>query len=193
MTNLVLHNRPFPPGGKALFLDRDGVINVDTGYVRDPETVTLVEGAGQLLAAANSRKLPVIVVTNQSALSRGLADLATLIAVQSRIEALLAEKGATIDAVLMCCASSEGEGACGGSWRKPAPGMLIAAERLFGVDLANSIIIGDKPSDIEAAAAAGLQSGILLDSRYAGDPDVPAAFSLKRSSSLTEVAQMLPY
>lgn len=192
MTNLFLHHRPLPPGARALFLDRDGVINVDTGYVCDPQTVALVPGAAQLIAAANARKLPAIVVTNQSALSRGLADLATLIAVQMQVEALLhAEAGACLDAVFICCASSDGQGACEGAWRKPAPGMFLAARRLLGVDLANSTIIGDKPSDIEAAAAAGLHSGILLESRYGADPNISREFMLKRARDMFEVLEIL--
>lgn len=168
MTNLLLQRRPIAPGLPTLFLDRDGVVNVDTGYVVDPALVALVPGAAALIARANAAGRPVIVVSNQSALARGLADLATLVAVQDRIEALLAAEGAALDAVLICGAGPGAEGQLA-AWRKPAPGMIRAAATLFGCRLEASLLIGDDARDLQAAAAAGVGQAVLVGSSRAGE------------------------
>lgn len=161
MTNLLLHRRGFAPELPALFLDRDGVVNVDTGYVVDPEAVTLVPGAAALVARANAAGLPVIVASNQSALGRGFADLARLIEVQERVEALLAAEGAALDAVLICGAGPDARSGLA-EWRKPAPGMFRAAAAAFGVRLEASMLIGDRPRDAVAGAAAGIGRIVLI-------------------------------
>ena len=162
MTNILLHRRPIKAGSPALFLDRDGVVNHDTGYVIDPSAVSLMEGAAATIAKTNALALPVIVITNQSALARGMADLPALVSVQQRVEELLAEEGAYIDAVFMCGCGPDDTGALA-EWRKPKPGMLHAAEALFQICLQRSILIGDSLRDIEAAEAAGIGNAILLD------------------------------
>lgn len=161
MTNIVLHRRPIIAGSPALFLDRDGVLNEDTGYVTDPKDVALIPGAAQAIAAVNAAGLPVIVVTNQSALARGMADLPTLLAVQLRVEALLAEQGASIDAVFMCGAGPDDADPLA-QWRKPQPGMFNAAVALFDISAGQSLVIGDSLRDIEAARQGGIGRMVLL-------------------------------
>lgn len=166
MTNIILHRRPIAAGSPALFLDRDGVVNRDTGYVTDPSDVSLIPGAAAAIAKVNAGGLPVIIVTNQSALARGMADLPTLISVQQRVEELLAKEGAFIDAIIMCGCGPDDAGALS-EWRKPKPGMLRAAEALFQIGLHRSLLIGDNIRDIKAAEAAGVAKTILLN------PDLP--------------------
>jgi len=184
--NIVQQHAAIPPGRAALFLDRDGVVNVDSGYLSDPEAVVLCDGAGEAIATFNAAGVPVIVVTNQSGFGRGYFTKEQMLAVQSAIEAKVAEAGGRIDAVLMSCVSPDETGPLGG-WRKPEPGMLLAAAGLFSVTLSGSWIVGDKLADMAAGANAGLKSGTLIG----GKPDAasPASdFILHHAASLAETA-----
>ncbi|WP_025824344.1 D-glycero-alpha-D-manno-heptose-1,7-bisphosphate 7-phosphatase [Asaia astilbis] len=173
-SNVVLIHRPIETGKAALFLDRDGVVNIDTGYLSDPDTVALRPGAAAMIAAFSAAGWPIIIVSNQSGLGRGYFDRSTMIAVQERIETLLSQEGASLDAVFLCGAAPDDSHELS-EWRKPAPGMLLTAEKLFGIDLARSVLVGDKVSDIQAAAAAGLSSGYLVDTPL---PVTPFPFSM---------------
>jgi D-glycero-D-manno-heptose 1,7-bisphosphate phosphatase len=170
--NFLRQAGEIPRGRPALFLDRDGVINHDTGYVARTEDVRLLPLAGAAVRAANRAGVPVIVVSNQSGLSRGRFDLAALNAVQDRIEHLLAAYAARLDAVFICGAAPQDETALA-AWRKPAPGMFLAAAALFGTALAQSVMVGDKASDLAAARSAGLQAGILVGGAVPDEPDAP--------------------
>jgi D-glycero-D-manno-heptose 1,7-bisphosphate phosphatase len=144
---------------RAAFLDRDGVVNVDTGYVGRPEDVRLVPGAGAALRAARAAGFRVFLVTNQSGVARGLFDEAAVAAVHARLAALLAAEGAGFDDVRYCPHHPDGAipayaRAC--DWRKPGPGMILDLARAWSVDLARSFLVGDKDSDLAAAAAAGV-------------------------------------
>lgn len=165
-SNVLLVHRPIAAGRAALFLDRDGVINVDTGYVSDPESVVLLPGAAAMISAFNSAYWPVIVVSNQSGYGRAYFSRGQMLAVQERIEELLSESGAYLDAVFFCGVAPEQTGALA-TWRKPEPGMLLAAKALFDVDLAASVLVGDKVSDLEAADRAGLRAMYLVNDRGA--------------------------
>lgn len=170
-SNVALVHRPIGTGRAALFLDRDGVINIDTGYLSDPAHVTLRQGAAAMIAAFNAAAWPVIVVSNQSGYGRGYFSCNAMLAVQEQIEALLAADGAYLDAVFLCGMAPERTDALA-AWRKPEPGMLLAAQRLLGVDLATSFLVGDKVSDLQAAAGAGLRGGFFVG---AEDTDLTAS------------------
>jgi len=147
----------------ALFLDRDGVIVVDNHYMNDPDQVELMPGVCQLIKAANSANIPVIVVTNQSGIGRGYFGWEELEAVQDRIENLLSEQNAQWDAVLACPHHRDAEPPYQNidhPYRKPNPGMLLAAQEILNIDLARSWIIGDKAGDLEAGKRAGLAGGV---------------------------------
>jgi len=161
-SNVMLERRPIVPGTPALFLDRDGVVNIDTGYLSDPESVTLRDGAAKMIAAFNAAAWPVIIVSNQSGLGRGYFDLCTMLAVQERIEAMLLQEGAYINAVFLCGADPDDISPLA-KWRKPEPGMLTTAGLLYGIDLARSVLVGDKISDMQAAASAGLCRAFLVE------------------------------
>ncbi len=164
------------PGAEAcpaLFLDRDGVIVEDNGFLCEPDEAKLMPGAVQLVAAANRNAIPVAVVTNQSGIDRGLYGWAEFAAVQTRIEQLLAADGAAIDALAACPFHPDftpGFGAQHAHWRKPGAGLILAPAERLNIDLGRSWLVGDKPSDIEAARKAGLAGAVRLP-RLHGDPD----------------------
>jgi D-glycero-D-manno-heptose 1,7-bisphosphate phosphatase len=151
-------SRSFAAGTPALFLDRDGTISVDTGYPRDPAGVELRPDILPVIRAANAAGWPVVVATNQSGIARGYFGWKEFAAVNGRVLDLLAGQGCLVDMVVACAYHESGKGALGIAdhpMRKPNPGMLqLAAERL-GIDLARSVMIGDKPADVEAGRRAG--------------------------------------
>lgn len=139
-------------GRRALFLDRDGTLIVDVGYPRDPDAVVLLPGVTAAL-----RSLPadvaLVIVTNQSGLARGTITLAEADAVQARVDALFAAAGVTFAGVYRCPHGPDDGCAC----RKPRPGLLERAAAELGLDLARSVIVGDKPSDVAAGRAVGVR------------------------------------
>ncbi len=161
----------------ALFLDRDGIINVDRGYVHRSDQFEFVPGIFALARyAANDLRWPLVVVTNQAGIGRGLFDEAAYQALTRWMCERFAAEGAPIAKVYHCPYHPEfGMGAYRQDhpWRKPKPGMLLQAAADLHLDLARSAIIGDKTSDIEAAAAAGIALRIRVGTDETG-PDVPA-------------------
>jgi D-glycero-D-manno-heptose 1,7-bisphosphate phosphatase len=153
---------------ETVFLDRDGTLNVkapEGGYVSRPDQVTLLPRAADALARLNRVGLRTVLVTNQRWLSRPGAVLDDYPATHARVIALLAARGARLDAAYHC---PHDRGAC--DCRKPAPGMLIGAASDLGFDLGRSMIIGDALSDLAAGRAAG--TGTMLISRsLSGHPD----------------------
>lgn len=151
--------------GAALFLDRDGVIIADTGYLGRAEEVRLLDCAAGAIARCNRLGIPVVVVTNQSGIARGYYDWGGFGAVQAALVAALAGAGAHLDAVLACAYHADGKEPlriAAHPWRKPKPGMIVAAAERMNLDLSRSWIVGDKAEDIATGAAAGLAGGTLL-------------------------------
>mgnify|MGYP001332609970 CR=1 FL=1 len=142
----------------ALFLDRDGTIIADPGYISDPEEVRLLPGAVAAMRRFRDAGFALVLVTNQSGIGRGYYGWADYDAVDARLDGLLAEEGLTLDAEVACGHAGKAAEACG--WRKPAPGMIRAAAGVLGLDLAGSVLAGDKLSDIAAAAAAGIPRAV---------------------------------
>lgn len=149
-----------PAHGGALFLDRDGVINVDTGYPNRPEQITFIEGAAQAISEAKAAGYRVVVVTNQSGVARGYASEADVMNLHRWMSARLKEQGATVDAWYHCPfherGSDEAYAYTDHFDRKPNPGMLKRAACEMDIDLARSLMIGDKNSDLFAAQRAGV-------------------------------------
>src|SRR6202451_3939908 len=149
----------------ALFLDRGGGVVADTRYLGRPEDLRMMEGAASAIARCNALNIPVVLVTNQSGIARGYYDWEGFRAVQAALSTELAAVGAHLDAVLACAYHAEGVPplrSVNHPWRKPNPGMILAAAERMDVDLSRSWIIGDSVSDITAGAAAGLAGGTLL-------------------------------
>lgn len=159
-------NRGFRAGRPALFLDRDGTINVDTGYPDDPAAMVLRDDIAPVVETANRCGIPVVVVTNQSGIARGYFDWDIFAEVNGRVLELLGEQNAFVDMVLACAYHEAGRGELAVAdhpMRKPNPGMLLEAGRRLDVDLKRSLIVGDKQADMEAGQRAGLKHGWLVD------------------------------
>jgi D-glycero-D-manno-heptose 1,7-bisphosphate phosphatase len=149
----------------ALFLDRDGVIVADSGYLGRAEDLRLLDGAARAIARCNGLRIPVVVVTNQSGIARGYYPWSGFHAVQAALSAALAAAGARLDAVLACAYHADGKEPlrrAAHPWRKPNPGMILVAAERMNLDLSRSWIVGDKAEDLATGAAAGLAGGTLV-------------------------------
>ena len=165
----------------AVFLDRDGVIVRNRpDYVRTPDDLELLPGAVdaiQRLCAAGHR---VMVATNQSVVGRGLVTERSLLAIHRRLCEMVAGEAGGIERIYVCMHHPDAGCAC----RKPRPGLLLAARRDTGVSLAESVLIGDMPSDVEAAHAAGCASLLIGDvTRGADAADLAGAVDLLLASA----------
>jgi D-glycero-D-manno-heptose 1,7-bisphosphate phosphatase len=149
----------------AVFLDRDGVLNVDHGYVHQVEHLEWVPGAQAAVARIKALGLLAIVVTNQSGVARGYYDEAAVAAVHDAMQDDLAKAGGRIDAFYSCPflhdAVIERYRHPDHPDRKPNPGMLLRAMADWSIDPARALMIGDKESDLEAARRAGI-TGVLF-------------------------------
>jgi D-glycero-D-manno-heptose 1,7-bisphosphate phosphatase len=144
----------------AVFLDRDGVINVDHGYVARRGEFKWIPGAVEAIKALGEAGYYVFVATNQSGIARGLYSEREMQALHDYISRALATHGARVDDWRHCPFHPEGTIAAFtrvSDWRKPMPGMILDLMRHWPVDRARSVLIGDKESDMRAAAAAGVR------------------------------------
>jgi D-glycero-D-manno-heptose 1,7-bisphosphate phosphatase len=150
----VVESRP------AAFLDRDGVINVDRGFVGCSSNFSLIDGAAEAISLLNRSGYLVFVVTNQSGIGQGYYPEADFGALTAYMASLLAEHGAHIDDIRHCPFHPEakiGRYRAHHPWRKPAPGMILDLLRCWDVDVKSSFLIGDSVRDLEAAKAAGIR------------------------------------
>jgi D-glycero-D-manno-heptose 1,7-bisphosphate phosphatase len=152
--------------GPVLFVDRDGVLIEDRGYVGSAQETRVYPKAAEAVATARALGYRVAIVTNQSGIARGFYDWRGFVAVQAEIDAALARAGTAVDAVFACAYHADGQAPytlVDHSWRKPNPAMILEGlHRLNGV-AARSVMVGDKPGDIAAARAAGLGSAVLVE------------------------------
>lgn len=150
---------------RALFLDRDGVVNVEIGYLHRIEDVEFVPGIFSLCRTAKQLGYRLVVVTNQAGIARGFYDEAAFETLMSWMKRELQGQGVELDAVYYCPYHPEhgiGEYRREHEDRKPGTGMLRRAMRELGVSLAESVMIGDRCSDIAAANSAGLKQAFLV-------------------------------
>ncbi|GFO54682.1 D,D-heptose 1,7-bisphosphate phosphatase [Geomonas sp. Red276] len=160
------------PKRKAVFLDRDGTINVDVDYLSRVEQFEFIPGAPQALKSLQDAGFMLVVVTNQSGIGRGLYDEAALEAVHAHMHAELARFGVTVDACYFCPHHPQhgiGDYRLECACRKPLPGMLQQAAGELGIDLASSFMVGDKVGDVQAGIAAGCTSLLVLTGYGAAD------------------------
>ncbi|WP_053334379.1 D-glycero-alpha-D-manno-heptose-1,7-bisphosphate 7-phosphatase [Gemmatimonas phototrophica] len=160
------------PSRGALFIDRDGTIIADAHYLADPSGVRLLRDAVAAVSLANRAQVPVVIVTNQSGIARGLITEAQYQAVRDRTVALLQAGGAEVLTTYHCPHLAELTGAC--NCRKPALGMYEQASREHGFDLAQSAYIGDRWRDAQPALATG-GLGILVPGAETPASDVDTA------------------
>ena len=161
----------------AVFLDRDKTLIEDPGYISSPDQVRLIPSAPAAIRELNQAGLPVVVVTNQSGVARGLLDEDTLGAIHQRMRELFEAEGATIDAIYACPFLPGDEAKISAyrresDLRKPKPGMILQAASEMDLDLSHSWMIGDSLRDVQAGRAAGCRT-IMLDSKLQ-DRDKPA-------------------
>lgn len=146
-------------GNRALFLDRDGVINHDAGYTSSAENFRFIEGIFDLCRAARRSGYQVIVVTNQAGIGRGYYSEQDFFTLTEWMRERFETEGAPIADVFHCPYHPEngvGYYKKDSFDRKPNPGMLLRAAKKHGLDLGGSIMIGDKDSDMQAASKAGI-------------------------------------
>jgi len=180
----------------AVFLDRDGTIIEDIGYIGDPDDVRLLPGAAEAIRRIFQAGYLVVIVSNQSGVARGLFDEAALSRVHARVEALLRTEGAGLDGAYYCPYLDSPEAKVevyrrDSELRKPNPGMLHQAARDLDIDLPRSWMIGDSPSDIEAGRRAGCET-ILIDPNGSKASDMNVA-ATHRVSSLVEAVELLEH
>jgi len=163
-----------PAARRALFLDRDGVINVDHGYVHLPEQTQWVPGIFELCEVAKRHGYELVVITNQAGIARGYYGEAEFASYSQWLREQFAARGLTLRAIYHC-PHHPTEGL--GEWRrdcdcrKPKPGLLLRAQHELGLDLAHSALIGDKVSDIQAGEAAGVGHCQRVDNTGDGSGD----------------------
>jgi D-glycero-D-manno-heptose 1,7-bisphosphate phosphatase len=168
---------------KAVFLDRDGTIIEDAGYLGEPAKVRLLPGAAQAIRQLNEHDFRVVVVTNQSGIARGLLSLQDYRATQLRLDELLAREKALVDAHYFCPHLPEVTGPC--ECRKP--GTLLyrqAAERL-GIDLPQSWWVGDRVRDVLPAEALGGRGILVLTGAGQDEAANAAAHGFAQAADLT--------
>lgn len=156
---------------RVLFLDRDGVINVNHGYVHTPEATEWVPGIFELCTAAGNAGYGLVVVTNQAGIARGYYDRERFEAYTRWMDDQFAARGLALLATYYCPHHPQagvGAGRLECNCRKPRPGMLLQAAEDLGIDLAGSVLVGDAASDVAAAEAAGLRLALLA--RQAAGP-----------------------
>ena len=149
----------------AIFVDRDGTLNEEIGYLHKPEEAVLIPGSVEAISRLNARQIPVIVVTNQAGIGKGRYGWKDFHAVMDRITRLLDAGGAHVDGVYAAPHHEQGIGEYAHPDhpdRKPNPGMLMRATLEHDLDLSRSWIIGDKLADVEAGHRAGCRAALVL-------------------------------
>ena len=159
-------------GRPAVFLDRDGTINEQMGYVNHLSRFQLLPGVARAIRSLNEAGLPVVVVTNQSGLARGYFPESLLEAVHAELHRLLAREGAHLDGLYICPHHPEAREErfrldC--DCRKPKPGLLERAAAELGLDLGRSYMVGDRWSDLRCGAAVGATTVLVLTGYGRGD------------------------
>jgi D-glycero-D-manno-heptose 1,7-bisphosphate phosphatase len=181
------------PPFEAVFLDRDGVINEEVDLLHRADQLRLVPGAAEGIRRLNEAGLPVVVVTNQPVVARGLCTEDDVRAIHRHLAALLAAEGARVDAFEFCPHHENADlpayrvrCAC----RKPAPGMIREAAARLGVDPSRCVVVGDRTVDVQAARNAGCRA-ILVETGYAGRDGKHAVAPDRTCANLSEAAGLI--
>ena len=175
-----MDQKTIPNRRKCCFFDRDGVANVEVDYLHEAEKTVLEAGFVEAVKAAHANGYLAVIITNQAGIARGMFSLQELYQVHERIQELLAEQGEKIDAIYFCPHHPDYTGVC--NCRKPAPGMILKAAEELNIDLAQSLMIGDRLSDCQCGKNAGCKASYLVRTGYGlktltanPDPEFPVA------------------
>lgn len=175
-------------GARALLLDRDGVINVDHGYVGTVDRFELTDGVLDMVRRAVGLGWRPVVITNQSGLARGYFSPDDFARLTAHVHDLFAAAGAPLTATLHCPYHRDGTVpayARDSYWRKPNPGMILEAARRYGLDASRSLFIGDTVGDMAAARAAGIGRRLLVGANARPCPDA--------TDHINDIAAALPF
>jgi D,D-heptose 1,7-bisphosphate phosphatase len=143
---------------RAVFLDRDGTINEDPGYISDPANVVLIPQAAEALAGLNKKGFKLLVISNQSGIARGIMSRKDVERVNNKINELLLKNNVSIDAFYFCHAHPEFSTPEECKCRKPSPKLVFEAAEDFEIEMNGSYFVGDNVSDIECGKNAGLRT-----------------------------------
>jgi D-glycero-D-manno-heptose 1,7-bisphosphate phosphatase len=149
---------------KALFLDRDGVINIDKGYVHKIEDFEFIEGIFDLCKSYQDKGYLIIVITNQAGIARGYYTEEDFLKLSEWMKKEFAKRNVIITDIFYCPHHPDFTGEC--ECRKPKPGMILKAAKKYNIDLSESILIGDKITDIEAGKRAGIKNCYIIDNKF---------------------------
>lgn len=181
------------PTGVTVFIDRDGVVNEEVHLLHRADQLRLLPRAAEGIRRLNSGGIPVIVVTNQSVVARGLCSESQLQEIHSVLQSLLNKEGAALSALYYCPHHEEADlvayrETCPS--RKPNTGMLTDAARRYGVDLHESFLIGDQTVDIQTGIRAGCRT-VLLNTGLAGNDQKYQVSPNFRCTDLSEAAELI--
>ncbi len=159
---------------RAVFLDRDGTVNEEVGYLRDLEQLRLLPGAGLAIRRLNEAGIKVILITNQSGIARGYFPESFVEETHALLRDMLRRDGAQLDGVYYCphhprAGNSHYTVEC--ECRKPGTGMIVRAAREMMIDVRKSFVVGDKWSDVELGQRAGARSILVTTGHVPGDPE----------------------
>lgn len=175
----------------ALFLDRDGVINIDYGYVYKQEDFEFVEGIFELCRTAKRLGYLIFVITNQAGIGRGYYTEQDFLRLTDWMCGVFSDKGVVIDNVYFCPSHPDygvGQYKADSPYRKPGPGMILQAAEEFGVDLTRSVLVGDKETDIQAGMAAGVGCNLLYR-----ETESDASIKTAASAVIGSLSQVEPF
>lgn len=145
---------------KAIFLDRDGVLNKEVGYLSNPNDFVFLEGSIEALKILKQKDYLLIVITNQAAVARGFLTVETLQVIHNKMVKILKENKISLDDIYYCPHHPEFTGPC--DCRKPNPGMILKAKLKFNIDIRNSYMVGDTLGDIETGKNARCKTVLVL-------------------------------
>jgi D-glycero-D-manno-heptose 1,7-bisphosphate phosphatase len=169
-------------------IDRDGTINVERNHIAEPDQIELIPGsAGALARLRDELGMGIVVVTNQAHVGRGLLTPDGLERIHDRLRTLLADEGATVDAIEVCPHTPEDGCSC----RKPAPGLALRAAERFGFDPASSFVIGDHAGDVELGRRIGATSIQVLTGHGFDERDAAAPFANRVAADLAAAVDII--
>lgn len=174
---------------KALLLDRDGVVNVDHGYVGDRSRFAFIDGIFALTRHAVDRGFRIAVITNQAGIARGYFTEAAFLELSDWMRTAFQAQGVELAGVFHCPYHCDGTVAPyirNSFWRKPNPGMILEAARRLELDLTRSVFLGDQPTDMQAAQAAGVPRRVHLS------PDAAPVGSPAATSTIRRLEELIP-